>query len=110
MLSEENTASAVGLPRRSCSSLAVAMGRPSRSRFHRYPALSSGRGGWGWTDGRDGTDGRPWGGAFTPVLMVPRLGANEHRPAGPHSARMVWPPGPPEERRWHRPAAPPTGP
>ena len=35
MLSEEKTASAVGLPSRSCSSRAVASGRPKRSRFSR---------------------------------------------------------------------------
>src|SRR5437764_14796740 len=44
MLSEENTARAVGLPRRSCSRRAVARGGPRRSRVAPYPVLTEARG------------------------------------------------------------------
>src|SRR2546430_16567728 len=43
MLSEENTARAVGLPSRSCSSRAVASGLPRNSRLRRYAEAGSGR-------------------------------------------------------------------
>src|SRR5438309_1458879 len=56
-LSDANTASAVGFPRRSWTSWSVFRGRPSRALFTRYPRRSGTSSGGVGGIGRGGSDG-----------------------------------------------------